>query len=258
MSPGESTLSVIRSVKNDARRLKRTILSVAEQDYGDLEYIVVDGGSTDGTAGIADRHKATVSRFVSREDEGVYHGMMHGAGLAAGEWITFLNAGDTYCGKDVLSRIMKETSPEVDVVYGDHYYGDETEPRRSLPFETLVERLQTGDLDESWIIGFPCHQAVFVRTALMREMTYDTRYRHAAEQEFLFSAFAAGRRFHRCDVAVCRYEAGGMSHNRQVDMLLEKRAILKKHGGGFAVDAFFTKRILGVLKRRLKESLVPR
>lgn len=258
MKPVTGRLTVISSVKNAADTLERTIASVAGQRYGNLEYLIVDGGSTDGTAAIVAKHDGKVGRFLSEPDQGVYFGMNRGVSLATGEWITFLNAGDTYCGPDVLSQVMDRATTETDVLYGDHYFGDEPEPRRALPFEALREQLRRGAIDESWIIGFPCHQAVFARSALLREMPYDTGYRHAAEQEFLLRAYDAGRRFEKCDVPVCRYEAGGMSHHRQIGMLLEKRAILKKYHGGLAVDRFFAGRILGVLKRRLKEGLLGR
>ena len=102
-------LTVITVCYQAAEMLQKTIDSVSQQDYKPLEYIVVDGGSTDGTLDIIARHQDIITRWVSEPDRGIYDAMNKGVTMATGEWVIFMNAGDTFAAPDVLRRIFKPT-----------------------------------------------------------------------------------------------------------------------------------------------------
>ena len=101
-------ISVITVCYQAAEPLQKTILSVRQQYYQPLEFIVVDGGSTDGTRDIIARHQDIITRWVSEPDRGIYDAMNKGVSMATGEWVIFMNAGDTFAANDVLLRIFKK------------------------------------------------------------------------------------------------------------------------------------------------------
>ena len=102
-------ISVITVCYQAAEPLEKTILSVRQQYYQPLEFIVVDGGSTDGTRDIIARHQDIITRWVSEPDRGIYDAMNKGVSMATGEWVIFMNAGDTFAANNVLLRIFKPT-----------------------------------------------------------------------------------------------------------------------------------------------------
>src|SRR3989304_7946930 len=100
-------VSVITVVRNGANTIEGAIRSVATQDYPDVEHIIIDGASTDGTLDIIKPHTATVTKYISETDKGLYDAMNKGLGMATGEVIGFLNADDVYVHSSVLSRVAE-------------------------------------------------------------------------------------------------------------------------------------------------------
>lgn len=111
-------LSIITINSNNATGLQKTMESVFSQSFADYEYIVIDGGSTDGSKEIIENHADKLSYWVSEKDKGIYHAMNKGITNANGEYLLFLNSGDFYIEKEVLSNIMRQISGS-DIIYGN-------------------------------------------------------------------------------------------------------------------------------------------
>ena len=90
-------VSVVTVCLNAVNEIERTMLSVLDQTYTNIEYIVIDGGSTDGTVDIIRKYQDRIAHFISEPDKGLYDAMNKGIDLATGEWINFMNAGDCNC-----------------------------------------------------------------------------------------------------------------------------------------------------------------
>lgn len=113
-------ISIITVCYNSEATIRRTIESVAAQSYGNIEYIVIDGGSGDKTNEILEQYRGTISSYISERDDGLYDAMNKGWKLASGDVIGFLNSDDVLAHKDSIARIAAEfTRPEIDAVYGD-------------------------------------------------------------------------------------------------------------------------------------------
>src|SRR5688572_31882927 len=113
-------ISVVTVCYNSHSTIERTLISVAEQTHPDVEHIVIDGGSSDGTLGIIERHRAGLAVVVSERDRGLYDAMNKGWARASGEVVGFLNADDAFSGPDVLAAVaeaFEQTGSEA--VYGD-------------------------------------------------------------------------------------------------------------------------------------------
>src|SRR5438105_14705 len=115
-------ISIITVVYNNVANIEVTILSILNQTYKNIEYIVIDGGSTDGTLDVIKKYKDKISFWVSEKDNGIYDAMNKGIKVATGEWINFINSGDSYFDNDVLEKIMEAeyfNATSIDVIYGN-------------------------------------------------------------------------------------------------------------------------------------------
>ena len=173
-------LSVITVSFNARDVIGQTLASVTGQTYSDLEYIVIDGGSTDGTQAVIGEYTARIARFVSEPDGGIYFGMNKGIAAATGDFVLFLNAGDRFADERVLEDVAAfiGAHPEADAVFGDS--------EQILEYGSYRIKPAPDRLDRSMGIS---HQAVFVRTDLLRAHPFDVRYRYAADYEQISSLY---------------------------------------------------------------------
>ena len=241
-SAGRPLVSVVTVCRNAASVLDATMQNVLAQTGCDFEYVVLDGLSTDGSVDIIQRYTERIAVWRSAQDSGVYEAMNAALELARGEWVLFMNAGDTFSSQDALRRMFAQVPADADVVYGHHLYRQETgtdELHHAAEFETTWSRLQRGDLWFDWLAGIPCHQATAVRRDLLRQLRFDLRYRIAADHDLMFRARAQGARFFNCDEVIAIYAAGGFSARQNERCRAEWAEIARSHGDAAAADEFY-------------------
>jgi glycosyltransferase involved in cell wall biosynthesis len=210
------SISVITVTRNSAAVIEPTLRSVLAQDYPNLEYLVIDGASTDGTADIIRKYSAKIDTFVSEPDRGVYDAMNKGVRLAQGDYLLYMNAGDVFTADDVLGRLAGQA--DADVVYADFEYS--SGPR-------------TGRVHADIEKGVFNHQAVLYRKSL--HATFgdyaDVRGLTASDYLFFMLIRASGRAtFRKVDLVLSNVDSSGMSSGLQtflqvnlVDGLLQRR-----------------------------------
>ncbi|MBR1799991.1 MAG: glycosyltransferase [Bacteroidaceae bacterium] len=187
-------ISIITVAYNSAATLEDTILSVLSQTYPDIEYIVVDGGSTDGTAALLRRYE---SRFqgrllwVSEKDNGIYDAMNKGFRMATGDVVGILNSDDYFTAPDVIARMAEAFADEaVDAVYGDIHFIRDGEPERCVRYYSS-RRFSPG-----WLrFGFmPAHPSFYARRAVFeRAGLYKTDYKIGSDYEMMVRLFCVHR-----------------------------------------------------------------
>jgi len=119
-------ISIITVIFNDVEHIEDTILSVLNQDYNNMEYIIVDGGSTDGTLSVVNKYNDKITKIISEADQGIYDAMNKGLSLATGDVIGFLNSGDIFYNDNIIDKIARAfNSNDIDAVYGDLNYVNE-------------------------------------------------------------------------------------------------------------------------------------
>lgn len=214
MSPGNQKdkpvkISVVTVCRNCASTIERTLASVATQDWPEVEHIVIDGASTDGTQRIVAEHGAHVARFVSERDKGIYDAMNKGIGLATGDVVAILNADDHYVDCGSLRSVAERFDHSVDAVLGDVAFFRPAAPGR------FVRRYDSSRFKPS-LIGWgwmPAHPGMFVRRQVYdRFGTYRTDFHIAADFEFVARAFSsdATRYLHLRRIVVAM-QLGGVS-----------------------------------------------
>lgn len=208
--------------------LERTLQSVAEQTYTDIEHLVIDGASKDGTLAIARRFPHV--KVVSEPDRGLYDAMNKGVGLATGEFLCFLNAGDRLHSADTIARVAAAAESNTAVVYGDTAIVDGNGQflyrRRLAP----PERLTWRSFRQGMLV---CHQAFYVNRAVVQP--YDLHYRFSADFDWCIRCMKEGERRGMRNVEVKEFVADylneGMTTANHKASLLERFGIMVRHYG---------------------------
>jgi hypothetical protein len=211
---GPPLVSVVTVVRNDRAGIAKTFESVFAQSFQDFEYVVVDGASSDGTVSYINRHLGGVDQFLSEPDSGPYFAMQKGADLARGRYVIFMNSGDEFFDQHSLADAVCSIQGDPDIIYGHHFYIDDRgRPAVHLAasLDLTFRELKLGRFSHSWLSGVPCHQATFVKKALLVDLRFDTDYRIAADHHLLFRAVAAGATCYHTNTFVANYYAGGIS-----------------------------------------------
>lgn len=161
-------ISVITVNFNNKSGLEATIKSVIGQRFKDFEFIIIDGGSTDGSKEVIESYQSSIDYWVSERDKGVYNGMNKAIAVAKGEYSIFMNSGDCFYSETVLEKVFVN-HPDADFIAGNYKDG-----------EVLKKSPQTLTFNYMFETAI-CHQAVFIRTSLLKANPYNETYRIAAD-----------------------------------------------------------------------------
>jgi glycosyltransferase involved in cell wall biosynthesis len=223
-------ITVVTVAYNAEKDIEFTMRSVLGQSYVNLEYLVIDGKSEDKTVEIANQIKNSYKnentvdiKIYSEKDSGIYDAMNKAIDIATGEWMIFMNAGDEFFSADVISTIFsKHYEENIKGVYGntERFADDWNKTIIAHP----LEEIRTG-------LPLPfCHQSVFVRTSILKEIKFDTNYKQAADYNFFMQCFLKNYKFEKRNIVVSRYAMGGISETNTVFHLKEKIMIREVNG----------------------------
>ncbi len=204
----QDKVSVVTVVYNAVSIVEETIKSVLAQTYTNLEYIVIDGGSTDGTIDLIRKYEDRISIFVSEPDKGIYDAMNKGIERATGNWINFMNAGDHFYSPSAVSNIfdVPEDYSLYATVYGDAEYR----------LKSFCYIRQGYECDSNHFMPFS-HQAAFARADIAKKNKFNLKYKIAADTEFFLRLNREGYSLKHVSVIVCSYDASvGISMNSEV------------------------------------------
>ena len=201
-------VTVVTAVLNDAGHIEQTILSVISQTDIEIEYIIVDGGSKDGTLELVGKYKDKISLLISEPDRGVYDAMNKGIKYSTGDFVYFLNSGDVLLNPSILSKIKLEELKERNaIIYGNVVvaYGNIEALEKPRPFFNSKMKFKG--------IGI-CHQSMFFPGELIRNEKYDLSYNIAADYDLAYRLWRKGTEFLYRDLTIAKYDWGkGISSN---------------------------------------------
>jgi glycosyltransferase involved in cell wall biosynthesis len=219
------TLSIITIVYNNVRDIERTMLSVLNQSYQNIEYIVVDGASTDGTLEIIQRYQDRLSKVLSEKDAGIYDAMNKGLTLASGDYVLFMNSGDELYAPDTVENVFS-TALNADIYYGETEMYNEAWQSIGKRRHSVPENFTWKSFRYGMTIS---HQAIYIRRSLTEP--YDRKYQLSADIDWILTAAKKAKTSVKVSGYVAKYLVGGMSKKRHRQSLKERFAIFTKHYG---------------------------
>ncbi|MGB9796081.1 glycosyltransferase [Fervidobacterium riparium] len=225
------TISIVTVTYNSAEFIEECIKSVASQIYKNVEYIIIDGDSTDGTLDIIKKYYklGIVTKYVSEKDNGIYDAMNKGIDLATGDVIGFLNSDDKYADERVLEDVATEFMKiGADFVYGDLIY---VKRNKNVPIRFWrVGDVNLRKLKYGWQI---CHPTFFVKTNIAKAVRYDLTYRIASDYDFILRILKQTERYAYIRRPLVMMRFGGTSTKSLRAMVLlnkENMTIMKRNG----------------------------
>jgi len=225
MAKAKPILSVITIVYNNVKDIERTMLSVLNQTYAGIEYIVVDGLSNDGTLDIIKKYEGRIVKFTSERDEGIYDAMNKGLDLATGDYVIFMNSGDEFFDADTVAAVFASTD-DADIYYGETEMIDDAG-------QSLGQRRHKAPEQFNWR-GFNLgmsisHQAIYIKRSLIEP--YDRKYQLSADIDWIIRAAKKAKKIVNVNRYVAKYLVGGMSKTKHRQSLAERFDIMKRHYG---------------------------
>lgn len=219
-------ITVITVCFNSVKTIEDTIRSVARQTYSDIEYIIIDGASTDGTLNVIEHHRDKLAKVISEPDRGIYDAMNKGLALVSGEVVGFLNAADVYADKDVLSRVVDIMEREsLDALFGDVEFFRPKNPTRTVR-RYRSARFSPDQIALGWM---PAHPALFLRRRVYETYgLFRTDYRIAGDFEYCARIFHGGGLVYRSlPETLVRMRTGGISTGGWRNTILLNREVLR-------------------------------
>ena len=214
-------VTVITIVYNNVSCIETTLKSVLSQSYKNIEYIVIDGASTDGTLNIIEKYADRISKIVSEPDKGIYNAMNKGVRLATGEWILFINSGDSLYSNDAIETVARNIPDKaIDVLYGNvnMQYADK-------------EVCQESDNDLSSFRKYMpiFHPATLVKSSLLKAALFDESYKVAADYKFFYNLYLSGAVFHKINCCISNFEAEDGISNKNIILAMKENFKVRAH-----------------------------
>lgn len=210
-------ISVITVSYNCVDTIEETILSVINQTYTNVEYIIIDGGSNDGTIEVVRKHQDKIDNWVSEPDGGIYDAMNKAINLAKGDYIIFMNAGDIFYNESVIEKVFSSDK----IINQEIIYGSVVLNKKEGEIE-----LKPGNLDEFWKGSRFCHQSVFISLPLHKKFPYNLKYKIAADYNFFNIMYINKKRFLYLDFPFSKVAMGGISDIGRIKLIKENLEIL--------------------------------
>jgi glycosyltransferase involved in cell wall biosynthesis len=240
-------VTVITVCYNAATIIEETILSVVNQTYDNIEYIVIDGGSKDGTQNIIEKYSSKLTVYVSEPDNGIYDAMNKAINMATGDWVNFMNAGDKFCNNDVIDCLVSQIEDDTIIAYGDTMYVYKSRICRKKHY-------QLSHLKRGMPLG---HQASFISGDYHRAHPFDLAFKSSGDYDFFYKAyFKDAVKFQYVPIDVVYYEAENGMSSTNYKLVSTENAIVQ----GKKIDTLFRIKLqilyyMSCLKRQIRYTL---
>lgn len=218
-------ITIITIVLNDKKGIEKTIKSVLSQTYDNIEYIIIDGFSKDGTIEIIRQYEDYIDYYISEKDDGIYDAMNKGLSFSTGDYILMLNSGDYLYSKNVIKKVVENIKKEkADIVYGKVYYIDEVTKKKFVNWGVM------RDYNLFEYHTSLAHQATFIHKKVYNLIGgYEKNYKICADAIFTYNAKIYNFNFKFIDLIISYYKVGGISSSSKI-YLIEIFLFLYKKG----------------------------
>lgn len=222
-SEGNMKISIITVVYNDVLGISKTIESVLSQNYPNKEYLIIDGGSSDGTLDVIKSYLSDIDYFLSERDHGIYDAMNKGIKAAKGDYVLFLNSGDVFFNDCVLNDSVLQFSPKSDVIYGS-CVKVEPDGREMLCRPYPLSKIKRGPVFR--------HNAAFFKLDTHKQFLFDLLkakdFGYALDFDVIYRMYNANKSFQEINNVIMRYKDEGVSSNKKMSAIYAYRVIHSK------------------------------
>ena len=224
-------LSIITITYQAEQYLERTIQSVLAQGHrAEIEYLVIDGASKDGTISIIEAYKSDIDYIVSEPDRGIYDAMNKGLQRSTGDYVIFMNAGDTFADENTVAQIISSMTSNPDVIVGDALFVDMTGNPLGLRSEVTPHKIPAQLSWQSFQYGMViCHQSFIVKRSIAP--LFDLRFRLSSDIDWEIQCLKLSGKTTQLDIPICCYLTGGASVQNLKRSWQERYLVLKRHFG---------------------------
>jgi glycosyltransferase involved in cell wall biosynthesis len=224
-------ITVITVVKNDPSGLTDTINSVSSQSYRNIEHIVIDGNSSDGTLDVIKVHSTSINLWISEPDGGIYDAMNKGIRLANGIWVNFLNSGDTFFENSTLEKLFAVSmNKDIDVIYGDFALKD-------IALTNPIT-IKARSLDSIYTGNVYSHQSCFVRKTTLVNYPFNTNYKIAADYDQMISFHKNSLVFQYFEFPIAIMLSNGRSYNNPRTYIEQMKIVFSNTGSLIKLSYF--------------------
>jgi len=224
-------VSVITVAFNVAAEIEQTIQSVLSQTYANLEYLIIDGGSKDGTVEIIRKCESKLDFWVSEPDGGIYDAMNKGVAKATGDFVVFMNAGDWFKSETVVEEVMNLAPADAEMIYGNH----------EVVYPNLIKMRYARPPDQLWKGMAFNHQTLFAKKELLVKHPFDLSFRRVADFHFIYHQWRDGRKFFNTGLTVACFRAGGLSMAQSIQTKKDVWKVVRQHQNSLSVNWFHFK-----------------
>lgn len=245
--PDKPLITVVTVVFNGEQYIEETILSVINQTYENIEYIIVDGGSNDDTIDIIRKYQHAIDYWVSEKDKGIYDAMNKGINLSSGAWINFMNSGDTFFSSETVAQIFSGEICDEKIIYGNVHV-------RYLNFSRIK---RGGNPNKLWSGMQFCHQSAFVDVQYHKLKQFNVENKIAADLELFYSAFKTKEKFKYFDLVFSSVQDGGVSDSNRLQAVLASRNAVRNCGASRIVDLYYLFAVIDSLSRSFLKKILP-
>lgn len=219
-------LSVITVVYNSEKHIERTIQSVINQSYTNIEYIIIDGKSNDQTVNIIKRYEDRIAILVSEKDKGIYDAMNKGLNMAKGDYVVFLNSGDEIYANDTIDQVFSSDDNWADIYFGEtEIFNENWESQGNRRLRTSGV-LTWKSLQDGMLV---CHQSFIVKKSIAPN--YDLKYKLAADFDWMIKCLKKSNKTENTNIYISKFMSGGKSRQNTVNSLKERFDIMVNNYG---------------------------
>ncbi len=223
-------ISVVTVVYNGEKYIEKTIQSVTEQTYQNLEYIIIDGKSKDKSVSIANKYKTKIDLIISEPDKGIYDAMNKGIRYSKGDFVVFMNAGDLFYSPNTLQQIVSTCNKIPDIYYGETMImsenGENIGIRSIFTPHRLPQKLTTNSMKLGMVV---CHQSILIKKNILEQ--FDLSHPYCADIDSIIKALKVSNQTHHTHLIIAKYLKGGISDRHKWESLKDRFWVFVKHFG---------------------------
>jgi glycosyltransferase involved in cell wall biosynthesis len=224
MANNKPLVSVITITFNNRQNLEKTINSIKSLKYDNLDFIIIDGGSNDGSVDLIRNNSGIISKWVSEPDNGIYDAMNKGMRMSAGDYLWFMNAGDEIYDENILNEIFS-FNKDADIYYGDTELVDsEGKSYGKRRLKRPPEQLTWQKMINGMVVT---HQSMIVKKSI--STFYNTDYRFCADIDWTINVLKKSKSIINTHKTFCKFQLGGFSRKNTLASLKERFNILTNH-----------------------------